>query len=103
MEDPNETKIFDFGVMKNDEMSSRCKHLLRIGRRKGQTCDAKVTKLDPEGRYCAEHQICTFIIVEEKVKPAVKEAEKYVNYDTFEASRISNPEEIKKVRALWSK
>jgi len=71
---------------------NRCLHIHKQGVRKGERCDEKVSKVDPEKRYCAHHRVCVFIIqTEDKVK-VQKEEIKYINYETFCASIVCGAE-----------
>jgi len=56
--------------------------------RKCATCRDKVSRVDPEHRFCAEHRICVFIVDPEKHIRVPESEEKYLDFVTFSASLI---------------
>ena len=78
-----------------------CRHLHHKGPYSGRRCGEKVSKLDPENRYCAKHRMCTFLVKDKVVKPE-KEPHKFINYLTFAASVISDEHELCEVEALFN-
>lgn len=97
----NETSIFQSGVPKVEDMSSKCLHMIRKGKLKHSLCDQKVTKLDPEGRYCSKHQVCTLIVTQKVQEVHIKENQKYGNFDTFQASLIFDLSQIEVAERLF--
>jgi hypothetical protein len=85
-------------------MSYLCHHLFTKGKKLGIRCGDRVSKLDPEARYCARHRICVFLVVEkeDKVK-STTEPLKHINYLTFCQSLLFDPEELKAVTELFKK
>jgi hypothetical protein len=82
-------------------MSLSCRHLHAKGYNKGQRCGEKVSKLDPENRYCAKHRICVFLI-KPKEKPKIeKEMPKYINYLTFCESIVSDSHDIQCIKEIF--
>lgn len=79
-------------------IKSKCHYLLRAGPQKGSTCDKKVSKLDPEGLYCNEHRVCTWIVKEDKQVPKPKERVKYADYITFCVSLLEDGEKLFKAK-----
>lgn len=85
-------------------MTERCRHLHTKGVHQGTRCGQKISKLDPENRYCAKHRICVFIIDESETKASViKVSIKYHNYITFCESLISDPNELATISELFKK
>lgn len=81
---------------------NQCRHLHHQGLYSGKRCIEKVSKLDPEHRYCAKHRICVFLVKEKNAKPE-KEPLKYINYVTFCTSIVSDEKELAEVTALFEK
>jgi hypothetical protein len=82
--------------------SHTCRHLHYQGAYAGQRCGEKVSKLDPENRYCAKHRLCVFLAKDQTVKPE-KEPLKFVNYITFCASMVTDDKELAEIHALFEK
>ena len=84
-------------------MSEKCRHLHTKGPYIGTRCGEKISKLDPEQRYCAKHRVCVFLIDENLTKSSVEKVPiKYHNYITFCESLVSKPEDLEVVKSMFS-
>jgi hypothetical protein len=82
--------------------SHGCRHLHYQGAYAGHRCGEKVSKLDPENRYCAKHRLCVFLVKDKVTKPD-KEPLKFINYITFCASMVTDDREFEEVAAWFEK
>lgn len=84
-------------------MSNKCRHLHTKGPYNGKRCGEKISKLDPEQRYCAKHRICVFIVNEDETKISIEKVSvKYHNYLTYCESMIVNPKELEAVKSMFT-
>uniref|UniRef100_A0A6C0CIF4 Uncharacterized protein n=1 Tax=viral metagenome TaxID=1070528 RepID=A0A6C0CIF4_9ZZZZ len=66
----------------------RCTHLLQGRKRHGRACGEKVSKKDPEQRFCAGHRICVYVTGSKRQPLVPKPTEKYIDFETFSSSLI---------------
>ena len=69
-------------------MSNLCLHYIHKGNGDLKACGKKISKIDPEKKYCSAHRVCDFVkSYKEKEKKVVFNV-KYLDYNTFSASLI---------------
>lgn len=71
-------------------MSYLCHHYIHKGNDDLKVCGKKISRTDPEKKFCSSHRVCDFVKShkeKEKEKKIIIDV-KYLDYITFSASLI---------------